>query len=125
MIADQKRERRSTGTEHVDPVHHGCEGGWMSTDTTEVQVSNNEAESRYEATLDGGPVGTAAYERSGDSITFTHTVVDQDVEGQGIGSTLIRYALDDARRQHLAVVPQCEFVAAFIEDHPDYRALTV
>jgi len=76
------------------------------------------------ATLDGAPVGTAAYELAGGSITFTHTVVDPDVEGHGVGSTLIRYALDDARAQHLAVVPQCEFVAAFIEDHPDYQDLT-
>ncbi|WP_434992377.1 GNAT family N-acetyltransferase [Arthrobacter sp. Ld5] len=97
----------------------------MSTDTTEVRISNHEAENRYVATLDGSPVGTAAYERSGESITFTHTVVDQDVEGRGIGSTLIRYALDDARRQHLAVVPRCEFVAAFIQEHPDYQDLTV
>ncbi|WP_104168660.1 GNAT family N-acetyltransferase [Arthrobacter sp. SX1312] len=96
----------------------------MSTDSTDVQVSHNEAESRYEATLHGNPVGTAAYELSDDAITFTHTVVDQGVEGQGIGSTLIRYALDDARGQHLTVVPQCEFVAAFIEDNPDYQDLT-
>ncbi|WP_247828106.1 GNAT family N-acetyltransferase [Arthrobacter antioxidans] len=96
----------------------------MSTDTTDVQVSHHEGESRYVATLDGSPVGTAAYERSGDSITFTHTVVDPDVEGRGIGSTLIGYALDDARRQHLTVVPQCEFVAAFIEENPDYQDLT-
>lgn len=96
----------------------------MSTDTTGVQISNHAAESRYVATLDGHPVGTAAYERSDGSITFTHTVVDPGVEGHGVGSTLIRYALDDAREQHLAVVPQCEFVAAFIEDHPEYKALT-
>ncbi|MBG6225895.1 putative GNAT family acetyltransferase [Arthrobacter sp. CAN_A2] len=51
----------------------------MSTDAV-VQISNNEAGSRYVATVDGGPVGTAAYERSSDSITFTHTVVDPDVE---------------------------------------------
>ena len=97
----------------------------MSTDTTDVQISNHEAESRYVATLDGSPVGTAAYERSGDAITFTHTVVDQGVEGHGIGSTLIRHALDDARGQHLTVIPQCEFVAAFIEEHADYQDLTV
>lgn len=96
----------------------------MSTDTTDVQISNNEAENRYEAILGSSRVGTAAYERSGDTITFTHTVVDPDAEGQGIGSTLIRYALDDARRQHLAVVPRCEFVAAFIQEHPDYQDLT-
>lgn len=88
-----------------------------------VEVSNNEAKSRYTASLGGEPAGIAAYERSDDTITFTHTVVDEEVEGQGIGSTLIRHALDDARSQGLTVVPQCGFVAAFIEDHPEYQDL--
>ncbi|MDQ0733715.1 GNAT family N-acetyltransferase [Arthrobacter agilis] len=89
----------------------------------DVQVSNNEAENRYVATLDGESAGIAAYERSGTTIVFTHTVVDEEVEGRGVGSTLIRHALDDARGQHLTVVPQCEFVAAFIEEHPEYQDL--
>ena len=98
----------------------------MSTENTgggDVQVSNNEGRSRYIATLDGESAGIAAYERSGDTIVFTHTVVDEDMEGHGIGSTLIRHALDDARDQKLTVVPQCEFVAAFIDEHPEYRDL--
>ena len=32
-------------------------------------------------------------------------------------------ALDDARTQHLAVVPFCPFVAGYIRRHPDYIAL--
>ncbi|WDF33957.1 GNAT family N-acetyltransferase [Arthrobacter agilis] len=95
----------------------------MSTEHSSVEVGNDEAENRYVATIDGKPAGTAAYERSGDTITFTHTVVDEEVEGQGVGSTLIRHALDDARTLHLTVVPQCAFVAAFIEEHPAYQDL--
>lgn len=95
----------------------------MSTGNSEIQVSNNEDESRYTASLDGESAGVAVYERSGDTIVFTHTVVDEDVEGHGVGSTLVRYALDDARTQHLTVVPKCEFVAAFIADHPEYQDL--
>lgn len=107
----------------------GCHSDSMSTENTDstgntgVHVSNNEAKSRYVATLDGDEAGIAAYERSGDTIVFTHTVVDEELEGHGVGSTLIRHALDDARGQHLTVVPQCEFVAAFIEDHPEYQDL--
>ncbi|MEC5200432.1 putative GNAT family acetyltransferase [Arthrobacter sp. PL16] len=95
----------------------------MSTDHPGVEVSTDEAKSRYVATLDGDPVGFAAYERSGDTIVFTHTVVDEELEGQGVGSTLIRHALDDSRLRRLTVVPECEFVVAFIEDHPEYRDL--
>jgi predicted GNAT family acetyltransferase len=90
----------------------------------ELRIDDDGAGSRFIATLDSEPAGFAAYERSGSTVTFTHTVVDADLEGQGIGSSLIRHALDDARSKHLTVVPQCGFVAAFIEEHPEYRELT-
>ncbi len=32
-------------------------------------------------------------------------------------------ALDDARRQHLDVVPLCPFVAHLIDEHPEYQDL--
>lgn len=95
----------------------------MSSEHPDVAVTDNKAKSRYEAALDGDPAGIAAYELSDDTIVFTHTVVDEDLEGRGVGSTLIRRALDDARDRRLTVVPECEFVAAFIDDHPEYRDL--
>ena len=95
----------------------------MSTESTGIRISNNTDESQYTADLDGRNAGVAAYERSGDTIVFTHTVVDEDLEGQGVGSTLIQHALDDAREQQLTVVPQCQFVAAFISKHAEYQDL--
>ncbi len=89
-----------------------------------MNVSNDEAGQQYTASLDGESVGTAAYERSGDTIVFTHTVVQPEAEGRGVGSALIRTALDDAREQQLTVVPQCVFVAGYIERHPEYQDLT-
>ena len=89
----------------------------------DLRVVDDEAEHRFVVTLDGEPAGFAAYERSGSTVVFTHTVVDEHLEGQGIGSSLIRYALDDARAKRLTVVPRCGFVAAFIEEHPEYRDL--
>jgi predicted GNAT family acetyltransferase len=53
-------------------------------------------------------------------LVFTHTEVDPDHEGEGVGSTLVRGALDDARRRGMPVVPRCPFVRAWIERHPDY-----
>lgn len=97
--------------------------GAQESGSTTVDVSNDEAQQRYTATLDGESVGIAAYERSGDTIVFTHTVVQPEAEGRGVGSALISHALDDAREQQLSVVPQCGFVAAYIERHPDYQDL--
>ncbi|QNE32056.1 N-acetyltransferase [Sphingomonas sp. NBWT7] len=85
-------------------------------------VRDNRAEQEFELDLDGYRA-VAAYQREGDRIVFTHTVVPPAIEGRGVGSKLIRAALDSARDQALKVVPQCPFVAAFIRKHPAYRDL--
>lgn len=85
-------------------------------------VIDNAQESRFELET-GGATATAAYERAGDTIIFTHTVVPEALQGHGLGSQLIAAALNSARAQGLSVVPQCTFVAAYIEEHPDYADL--
>jgi uncharacterized protein len=92
---------------------------------TDVQVSDNPAQHRYEATLDGALAGFAAYRlRGADVIVFTHTEVNPGHEGQGIAGALARAALDDVReRGERRVVALCPFIGAWIARHPDYQGL--
>ena len=83
-----------------------------------TQPHDNPAEHRFELTQDG-ETAIAAYSLDGDTITFTHTLVPPALEGHGVASTLIAYALSQARERHLKVVPACSFVAAYIERHPE------
>lgn len=85
-------------------------------------VTENKARNRFELET-GGETAVAEYEREGDTIVFTHTVVPEEMQGHGLGSRLIKTALDMARVQGLSVVPRCAFVAAFIDEHPDYADL--
>ena len=85
-------------------------------------VQNNRSEQEFTLEVDG-EVAVAAYQREGDTIVFTHTVVPPAIERHGVGSRLVRGALDQARDQGLTVVPQCPFVRAFIAKHPEYRDL--
>jgi predicted GNAT family acetyltransferase/glutaredoxin len=87
-----------------------------------VVVDSPEA-SRYELRLDGRLVGLAAYRRRDGRIAFTHTEVDETLEGRGFGSRLAAGALDDAGRQGLDVVPLCPFIAAYIRRHPERERL--
>ena len=57
-------------------------------------------------------------------MVFVHTEVDDAFEGQGVGSLLVRQALDSVRGEGLRVVAQCPFVKAWIERHPEYADLT-
>ena len=72
---------------------------------------------------EGGKIAFAAYERRGDVIIFTHTIVPPALEGRGIASQLISHALDDVRAQGLKIDPQCAFVAAYLSRHPKERDL--
>jgi predicted GNAT family acetyltransferase len=94
---------------------------------SEVETVHNPDEQRYEARIGGELAGIAAYDLSEDAVVLTHTEVDDTFEGHGVGSALARFALDDVRRGGLGegrrVVPQCPFIQAWIEKHPDYADL--
>ncbi len=87
-----------------------------------VTVSDNPAKSRFEVFLDGELGGFAEYTLEPDRITFTHTEVA--LEGKGLGSALVRQALDDVRRRGLVVVPQCPFVRGYLDKHPELAQVT-
>jgi hypothetical protein len=87
-----------------------------------MDVTDYRGESRFELPTDAGPA-VADYRLAGDVITFTHTVVPREAEGQGVGGRLIAGALADVRGRGLKVVPACSFVAAYIELHPEAATL--
>ncbi len=78
---------------------------------------------RYEATDDDGVLGFARYRLQPGVITFVHTEVDARAEGQGVGSELVRFALDDTRARGLAVMPFCPFVNGWMRRHREYADL--
>ncbi|MBW8752164.1 MAG: N-acetyltransferase [Propionibacteriales bacterium] len=91
---------------------------------SEVEVTDNPAENRYEARVGGELAGFAAYHLTRSSIVFTHTEVDPAFEGHGVGSSLARFALDDVRAKgERDVVPVCPFIHGWIDDHPEYADL--
>jgi predicted GNAT family acetyltransferase len=94
----------------------------VASEHRQVTVRDNRDESWYEAEVDG-KLGIAAYQLRGDTITFTHTEVPEELEGQGIAGQVVRFALDDARARGLQVVPRCPYVAGFIRRHPEYQDL--
>ena len=93
----------------------------MSSDA-EIAVQHNEAESRFEATVDGH-LAECEYLRQQGTIAFTHTFVPPELRGRGLAEKLARAALEYARQQKLTVVPACSYVAAYVRRHPEYASL--
>ncbi|HUP45810.1 MAG TPA: GNAT family N-acetyltransferase [Thermoanaerobaculia bacterium] len=87
-----------------------------------MKVTNNEKESQFEAQVDGA-LAVAAYDLEPGRMTLTHTKVPPELEGRGIAGQLAKAALDHARAEGLKVVPECSYMAKYIERHPEYRDL--
>ncbi len=89
-----------------------------------IIVRHNPAASRYEAEVEGRLVVTE-YTRQGDVLVFHHTFVPPDLRGRGVAQQLVRNALEDVRLQRQRIVPQCTYVAAFIDRNPEFQSLVV
>lgn len=93
------------------------------TERPEVEVTDNEAEGRYEAHVNGEVAGYLFYRERPGGLVLIHTAVPDEFEGQGIGGRLVAAALDDIRRRGLSVTPLCPFAAGYIDRHQEYADL--
>jgi uncharacterized protein len=89
----------------------------------EVTVADNPEDERYEIRVGGELAGFTQYRLRRGLIAFVHTEVEDRFEGRGLGGRLVSFALDDARRRGLAVLPFCPFVNGYIQHHREYADL--
>ena len=79
---------------------------------------------RFETTVDGY-IAFVEYALHDNIFTFAHTVVPRALGGRGLGTTLVQRVLDYAVQQGYQVDPQCSFVRAYIDRHPDYQSVSL
>ncbi|MBQ0892299.1 N-acetyltransferase [Micromonospora sp. U56] len=92
----------------------------------EFTVNDAPERERFEARDESGALaGVVTYQLTGNIIAYTHTEVDPQFEGRGLGSTLARGVMDDARARGRTVVPICPFLAEWLGKHPEYDNLVV
>ena len=92
---------------------------------TEPVVVDVEPEERYEATIDGQAAGWLEYVVKYGRLALIHTEVPPEFEGKGVGSGLVRFAIDDARRRGLRVIATCPFVRSYVESHPETHDIVI
>lgn len=91
--------------------------------TEQLIVRDNPERHRFEIDLGDGSFAIAEYTLPAGKIMFTHTEVPEAHGGQGLGTKLIRFALDAARERELKVIPICPFFAAYMQSHADVQDL--
>jgi predicted GNAT family acetyltransferase len=87
-------------------------------------VHDHPERSRFEIEVDGRRAGFADYRRADGLLAVTHTEIDPEFGGQGLGTTLVEATLQAAAAEGAGVLPQCWFVRDFIAAHAEtYLAL--
>lgn len=87
-----------------------------------TQITDNPASGRFEMDI-GGTVAFVDYAMRDGTLVLIHTEVPESLSGKGVGSTLAKGVLEEARRRGVKVEPRCEFMAAYIDRHPEFRDL--
>ncbi len=89
---------------------------------TEFNVVHNVERKQFEVNI-ASYMAELAYYINGNVIVFTHTGVPSALEGQGVGSKLVKAGLQYARENKLKVESTCWFVSGYINRHPEVQDL--
>ena len=87
-----------------------------------LTVRDNARENRFEAEVEG-IISFIDYRRNGRVLTLTHTEVPPALGGKGVGTKLVRGALDIVRERGETIVVRCGFIDTVIRRYPAYADL--
>ncbi|GAB3503909.1 GNAT family N-acetyltransferase [Spirosoma knui] len=87
----------------------------------DAPVTDNPHKHRFELKT-GDKLSVVEYQHVDvETLALTHTEVDPSLEGQGVGSHLVKGVLEYAERNALKIVPLCPFVSVYLKRHPDWN----
>lgn len=83
-----------------------------------ASVKDNTERSRFELDI-GSEIAFANYRMTPTTVIITHTETPNALRGRGIGSELVKGALELIRRDGKKVVAGCSFVVDYLDRHPE------
>ena len=86
------------------------------------KLHDNKNEKQFEFQIENA-TAKIDYILTSKKIYFTHTEVSDNLEGQGIGSDLVKQSLTAIQKRELQLVPLCPFVAEYIRRHPEWKSI--
>lgn len=88
-----------------------------------AEVEHTADARRFLISVDGRQVGLLDYQVRDDAFIALHTEIDPAYGGRGLGGELVERVLDHVRTTGLRLVPECSFVAHYVDQHPQYADL--
>jgi predicted GNAT family acetyltransferase len=85
-----------------------------------MEVRHDEEGRRFVTDVDGREATLSYSMPDAETLDLEHTEVPSQAEGKGVGSALVRYACEYARKNEMKVIPTCAFVNTWLERHDDY-----
>jgi predicted GNAT family acetyltransferase len=83
-----------------------------------MDIVHDETARTFRMHIDGA-LASLRYELDHGIMSITHTNVPEALAGRGVGSALVRAALDAARGKGWKVIPACPFAEAWMRRHPE------
>lgn len=90
----------------------------------ESNLIDNKELKQYEVKVDDH-TARIEYILAKNNIYLTHTEVPRELEGKGIGSSMVKMVLEDIDKRNLTLIPMCPFVAMYIKRHPEWKRLVM
>jgi predicted GNAT family acetyltransferase len=87
----------------------------------QVEREDGATKGRYRLVVDGIEA-EMTYSRTNERlIIIDHTEVPAALRGRKVGERMVRQAVEDARRDGVAIIPLCPFAKAQIDRHPEWQ----
>ncbi|SDW94388.1 GNAT family N-acetyltransferase [Aequorivita viscosa] len=87
-----------------------------------MDVKDNRLKNRFETEIDGYKA-FVEYEVKPNVLVLTHTEVDKRLAGKGVGSEMIEAVLLQMELRGLKAIPECPFIAKYIDKHPEWKSI--
>ncbi len=94
----------------------------MNFKKSNMNVTDNKEENRFETTIDGHEA-FIEYSVLPGVLSLDHTEVDKALAGQGVASEMIEKVLLEIELRGLKVIPVCPFIEKYISKHPEWKSI--
>lgn len=93
-------------------------------ETVTITHHDQGARGEYHARVEGSEAtGRLTYARRKDVLVADHTLVPSEIGGRGVAAKLVDALIADARTNGWKIEPQCSYVAAAFQRHPEWADL--